>query len=353
MSLPIRLPESLRSSRSLGALAAIASLALLARSVLAFEPPRPISIAPSIKRASPHALLRQLREIYPEDIYPNGAYFHTPWGEVRYWIVGQDGPRVVLIHGLSIPSLVWRKVVHGLVQRGYQVLVYDLFGRGYTDAPNVPYTPALYTTQLALLLQHVQWKKAHIIGLSMGGAIATAFAADHPELVDGDIVLIAPVGLIEPEELGLGMVFLSSRVARVLLSSSLVKLFYNPVQKAVTKTQGVKAADADTALVARLVALQSMVLPGFSSALASSLRDGPLTGLEWAYSRAAATGVRVLHIHGDKDTAVPYESTARNIQALVPQAVLVKVEGAGHDVCFDDRYVPRLLDELDAFLRAT
>ena len=30
-----------------------------------------------------------------------------------------------------------------------------------------------------------------------GGVIATAFAADHPELVDGSIALIAPAGLIE------------------------------------------------------------------------------------------------------------------------------------------------------------
>lgn len=43
----------------------------------------------------------------------------------------------------------------------------DLYGRGYSDAPQVPYTAGLYTTQLALLLQHVRWEKAHVAGLSM------------------------------------------------------------------------------------------------------------------------------------------------------------------------------------------
>ena len=44
----------------------------------------------------------------------------------------------------------------------------DLFGRGYSDAPShVPYTTGLYTTQLALLMQHVHWDEANVAGLSM------------------------------------------------------------------------------------------------------------------------------------------------------------------------------------------
>ena len=46
-------------------------------------------------------------------------------------------------------------------------LASDLYGRGYSDAPDIPYTAALYTTQLALLMQHVKWDKADIVALSM------------------------------------------------------------------------------------------------------------------------------------------------------------------------------------------
>ena len=91
-----------------------------------------------------------------------------------------------------------------------------MYGRGYSDAPNVPYTAGLYTTQLALLMQHVKWERAHVTGLSMvsvlkcclftlssegietkGGGIATAFAASFPDLVTGKVVLIASTGLME------------------------------------------------------------------------------------------------------------------------------------------------------------
>lgn len=43
----------------------------------------------------------------------------------------------------------------------------DLFGRGYSDAPNMAYDAGLYTTQLALLMQYVRWENAHIVGFSM------------------------------------------------------------------------------------------------------------------------------------------------------------------------------------------
>ena len=43
----------------------------------------------------------------------------------------------------------------------------DLYGRGYSDAPQTTYDSGLYTTQLALPMQHVGWPRAHIAGVSM------------------------------------------------------------------------------------------------------------------------------------------------------------------------------------------
>jgi len=73
----------------------------------------------------------------------------------------------------------------------------DLYGRAYSDAPDVPYSASLYTTQLALLLQYLRWDKSHIVGLSMGGAISIAFGSEHPHLVDGRIVVVAPAGMVQ------------------------------------------------------------------------------------------------------------------------------------------------------------
>jgi pimeloyl-ACP methyl ester carboxylesterase len=48
--------------------------------------------------------------------------------------------------------------------------------------------------QLALLLQHLQWKSVRVVGFSMGGAIAASFVAAFPELVERDVVLVASAG---------------------------------------------------------------------------------------------------------------------------------------------------------------
>lgn len=63
--------------------------------------------------------------------------------------------------------MVYKNVAPALASKGYRVLLYDLYGRGYSDAPQVTYDTALYATQLALLMQHVRWEKANIVGVSM------------------------------------------------------------------------------------------------------------------------------------------------------------------------------------------
>lgn len=92
----------------------------------------------------------------------------------------------MLIHGLSVPAIIWKDIAPELAARGFRVLLYgqllfskftpilisyiyhpDLYGRGYSDAPQTTYDSSLYVTQLALLMQYVGWNKANIVGVSM------------------------------------------------------------------------------------------------------------------------------------------------------------------------------------------
>lgn len=103
---------------------------------------------------------------------------------------------MVLIHGLSVPAIIWKDVAPKLVAKGYRVLLYgmcaytqicgaqfsstpDLYGRGYSDAPHTTYDAKLYTTQLALLLQYVGWSKANIVGVSMVRNLDLQYHADQ------------------------------------------------------------------------------------------------------------------------------------------------------------------------------
>lgn len=261
-----------------------------------------------------------IRQLYPEDLYPNGDYWSSPFGRVRYWIVGpEDGKKVVLIHGLSAPSIIWKDVQAELVENGYRVLMYDIYGRGYSEAPRLTIDPNLCITQLALLLQYVRWDAADIVGFSMGGAIAASFASMFPYLVYRHVTFLSAAGLIEP-----------------------------------SKEPNVpsKESQPDAAQLAlHLSELQSQYLPGFNDVIESSRKDGLISGVNWAYKRLGKhNDKRYLIVHGTQDNVVPY-SEAFKIQKLIPQARLVPIEGASHFVTMEEGSKQKFIATLLEFLQ--
>ncbi|WP_121633207.1 alpha/beta fold hydrolase [Tropicibacter alexandrii] len=111
------------------------------------------------------------------------------------WSGPKDGPVAVLVHGLTTPSFVWTLLTPHLTAQGYRVLSYDLYGRGYSDAPRGLQTPDFFCAQLEDLLAHETVADGFaLIGYSMGGAIATAFAARHPKRLQ-QLILLAPAGM--------------------------------------------------------------------------------------------------------------------------------------------------------------
>ena len=78
-----------------------------------------------------------------------GDFIRLPDGMVHYELDGPpDGQAVVLVHGFSVPYYIWDPTFPALVAAGFRVLRYDLFGRGYSDRPDLPYTMDLFVRQL-------------------------------------------------------------------------------------------------------------------------------------------------------------------------------------------------------------
>lgn len=265
--------------------------------------------------------------VYPEDLYSGGAYANLPLGRVRYWLIGpEDGRRIVLIHGLSIPAIVWKDIAPVLASRGYRVLLYDLYGRGYSDAPQVTYDTTLHTTQLALLMQHVKWDNAFIVGLSMGGGIATAFSAHFPHLVNGKVALIASAGIMESSDISRTSKFMSTPLVQTV---SALPPFQHYMRLLANTSKSSELCETNP--IQEIVRLQTAHLPHYNAAVASSLRDGPIRGLYFAFQSLAHSSNQVLLIHGTSDKTVPYKYASK-IHSLVPQADLVTISDGGHDI---------------------
>jgi pimeloyl-ACP methyl ester carboxylesterase len=101
---------------------------------------------------------------------------------MHYEVTGA-GPPVLLISGLSTPSVGWGLQVQALAPH-FQVVTFDNRGVGATDLPPEPvYTIAQMADDAAAVLRQLKIPRAHVLGASMGGAIALELALRHPRLV--------------------------------------------------------------------------------------------------------------------------------------------------------------------------
>ncbi len=117
-------------------------------------------------------------------------------GVTHYRWHGSRSDRVlVLVHGLSSPSWVFDGLVRGLLGLNYRVLTYDLYGRGLSDRVAGEQTLAFHAAQLGQLLDALGVNvPVTLLGYSMGGAIATRFAATDSDRVER-LILVAPAGM--------------------------------------------------------------------------------------------------------------------------------------------------------------
>lgn len=101
---------------------------------------------------------------------------------LAYRRYGQPGkPRIVLIHSLALDASVWDGVVERL--DGADIVCVDCRGHGKSDKPAGPYRVERFGDDIADLMEEFGWNDAVVVGCSMGGCVAQAFAARHPKLV--------------------------------------------------------------------------------------------------------------------------------------------------------------------------
>jgi len=120
-------------------------------------------------------------------------------GEVEYKVHYNDvgpvsGQAVVMLHGSGPGATGWanfHRNIEPLVHAGYRVLLVDMPGFGKSDAfLNTAGSRSDFNGRIVkLVLDQLEVERAHVIGNSMGGHSATAFALANPERV-GKLVLM-------------------------------------------------------------------------------------------------------------------------------------------------------------------
>jgi pimeloyl-ACP methyl ester carboxylesterase len=255
-----------------------------------------------------------------------GQFVELPDGVVHYELGGPpEGQKVVLVHGFTTPYFVWDHNFQALIEAGFRVLRYDLYGRGYSDRPDIVYGLDLYDRQLLNLLAALDINEpVDLVGLSMGGPITGTFTDRHPELVRR-LCLIAPAGF--PIE-----------------DSSNPILSVEPVSE-----EELKRAVEDQALIERIPNnfyrpedfpqyeeefRKQMRYEGLNHALLSTLQNVPLHNMEDTFQRVGKQDRPVLLIWGDHDQLLPMANNERFREAI-PHIEFHAIEEAGHCVNYE------------------
>lgn len=107
-----------------------------------------------------------------------------PGGHMNYTLVGTGRP-LILLHGFGESGTIWQHQVEGLAEV-CRVIVPDLPGSGSSPMPEQgsPDTLEFYADLLAALLDKEELAACTLIGHSMGGYIALAFAEKYPERLE-------------------------------------------------------------------------------------------------------------------------------------------------------------------------
>jgi 3-oxoadipate enol-lactonase len=228
---------------------------------------------------------------------------------------GPDGapdgrPALVFTNSLGTDLRVWDPLLPELAWRGRR-LRFDQRGHGLSDCPPGPYTIDNLADDLEALLDERGIGRTVLVGLSVGGMIAQAFAARRPERVAA-LVLCDTAHRIGSAEMW------QTRIDA--LQAGGIESLAEPILERWFSARFRTGRPAELALWRNM--LTRTPLQGYVATCAA-IRDADLT------EGAARLVMPTLCLVGSEDGATP-PALVRELAALLPAAHFAEIPGAGH-----------------------
>lgn len=218
------------------------------------------------------------------------------------------GTPMVLLHGFPLDHHLWDEVVP-LLEDQFDLIIPDLRGFGGSSTVDSFYSMEDYASDVAALLDHLGIPKAAIVGHSMGGYVALAFARLFPDRVSG-LGLVSSQVLDDAPERKEGRYKSAADVADKGIASVVEAMA--PKLTADTRLQEYARASMEKQQPAAYI--------GALKAMAERVDSTPLL---------STISYPVVLIHGDADALIPVDR-AREVKASFPQSHFVEIRGAGH-----------------------
>lgn len=214
----------------------------------------------------------------------------------------------MLLHGFPLDHTAWKEVAPFL-ENDFNLFLPDLRGFGQSTAIETSYSISDMADDIAGLLDHLRVEKAVVVGHSMGGYVALAFARNYPQRVLGLGLISSQAAADTPE----------GKERRYKIAAEVAEQGVMVVAESMTPKL---SSDVRVrAFVRRIIERQNI------SAVIGALKA--MAGREDLLAHLSTANFPVVLVHGDADMLIPIER-ANEIKAALPSAQMVEISGAGH-----------------------
>ena len=253
------------------------------------------------------------------ELEPDAAVVELSQGFTYYRMTDRDQCATpdVLVHGFSVPSYIWEPTYDFLASKGRCVIMLDLYGRGFSDNPDVAYTDTLFATQVLELLDALGVERAAFFGLSNGGRVVSQIAGLSPERVTR-LVYVASSGFRDVTRAS------DTSVSQEEIDALIGKYPELPAGQLSDFKDPTNFQDWDDKYA------ELLVHKGFARALISTRKNHDSRELDRIHASLQTSDIPVTTIWGDSDTVVVYADFADKIERLLPKRQEYFVKNSGH-----------------------
>ena len=226
---------------------------------------------------------------------------------------------LVFVHGFSVPSYIWDLTYNEAKGRGYGVIKLDLYGRGYSDNPNIIYNDSLFGDQVIELLDSLKInKKIVFVGLSNGGRVISDIAFRYSDKIE-KLIYVSPSGFHDKKK----------APDKSKVTDKEIDAFIN--EKFPTLAKG-QLSDfkypENFAGIWDLKYQELLKYKGFARAILSTAKNNYL--LDEVNSKIGNTDLPQFAIWGDSDSVFPFKKIENKILKIMPKLKLYIIKDSGH-----------------------
>ena len=256
-----------------------------------------------------------------------GSFVRLSHGVVHYLDEGPpSGEPLLLIHGSTVPAVIWDKTVGSLNAAGYRTIRADLYGRGYSDRPRIKYDYDVFARQNLELLDSLGITGSfHIGGISLGGAIAVVATGMVPQRV-ASLLLVDPAGPFLDDTGAEERLMRLSRWARAVMEEDSPQASLRREQLAPLMEQ----------------VRTQMKYRGSEYVSISFMRNRNQHRLREAWQGVGRLPIPSLLVWGEDDPIIPVRF-AQDVVALIPGIELHIIPGGGHAPHYEQPGVVNML----------